>query len=268
MPTVPWPGSSSRKTPLRPSARSPRSTPGSMPSTRSCCAKPWPAWAPTTPRARNTSPTSWPSPRREGEARRHTCSRTCGRPRGSTTRSNLRSWAQSSTGAPWRPRCARARSSATRRRRGSTRRSRSAATPSSTPTRNCTAPRPSVRTARSGPTRPSPTWRSATGRRYAARRAPCRSSARVPPWVRGPICGRGPSSVRTARSGRSSRPRTRISVRDQRFRTFLMSATRRSAPAPTSVRRRCSSTMTGSASIGRPWATTAGWAATRCMSGR
>ena len=39
-----------------------RSTAGSMRSTRRCCARPWPRSAPTTPRARSTSPTSSASP--------------------------------------------------------------------------------------------------------------------------------------------------------------------------------------------------------------
>ncbi len=74
---------------------SPRSTRGSTPSTRRCSSRRSARWAPTTPRARSTSPTCSPSPAPPAAASAPTSSRTSGRPRASTTGCSWRGWARS-----------------------------------------------------------------------------------------------------------------------------------------------------------------------------
>src|SRR3954452_18067656 len=232
------------------------------------CATRSAGWARTTTRASSTSPTSsgcsWPTVRRSAASSPRTPTTSSA---ATTAASSPPAAGRSTTGCSTSS-CSPVSRSSTRSPRGSTSPPPSSRTPSSSPARSCWAAPPSPPVRSSGPTPRSPTARSARGPASSARTARGRSSAPTRRSARSATCGRVRDWPAAPRSAPSSRPRTPTSARTRRCRTCPTWATPPSAAAPTSGRRRCSSTTTAWPSTTRPWATTCASAPTRCSSRR
>ena len=228
-----------------------------------------PADAPTTRRARSTSPTSSRCSSPPADRWAPSPSMTTARRPASTTGPSWPRPVPRCATASSTPRCSPASPSPTRRPPGSTPTSCSRPTPSSSRSRSSRA-RPSY-----GPARSSARTSQLTdtvveaGATVARQHRDRRRHRRRAPTV-------GPYTYLRAGHGARRQVQGRCLRRDQeqpgrrrspRCRTCPTSATRPSASGPTSARRRSSSTTTGSTSTTRRSATTYGSAATRMLVG-